>query len=64
MANVVIDGLIDSPGTRALARAQQHPEIVMNPTKIAEAFYYLHTQDKSCWTHELQLTPLATKPSF
>jgi len=64
VANVIIDGLIDSPGTRALPRAQQHPEIVMHPEKIAEAFYYLHTQDKSCWTHELQLTPFATKPSF
>src|SRR5215468_11910440 len=64
VANIVIDGLIDSPGTRALSRAQQHPEVVMNPVKIAEAFYYLHTQDKSCWTHELQLTPFATKPSF
>jgi NADP-dependent 3-hydroxy acid dehydrogenase YdfG len=64
VANVVIDGLIDSPGTRALPRAQQHPELVMNPVKIAEAFYYLHTQDRSCWTHELQLTPFATKPSF
>ena len=63
VANVVIDGLIDSPGTRALPRAQQQPEVVMNPVKIAEAFYYLHTQDKSCWTHELQLTPFATKPS-
>jgi NAD(P)-dependent dehydrogenase (short-subunit alcohol dehydrogenase family) len=64
VANIVIDGLIDSPGTRALPRAQQHPEVVMNPVKIAEAFYYLHTQDKSCWTHELQLTPFSTKPSF
>src|SRR3989440_1255907 len=64
VANVVIDGLIDSPGTHALPRAQQQPEVVMNPVKIAEAFYYLHTQDKSCWTHELQLTPFATKPSF
>jgi NAD(P)-dependent dehydrogenase (short-subunit alcohol dehydrogenase family) len=63
VANVVIDGLIDSPGTRALPRAQQHPEVVMNPVKIAEAFYYLHAQDKSCWTHELQLTPFPTKPS-
>jgi NAD(P)-dependent dehydrogenase (short-subunit alcohol dehydrogenase family) len=63
VANVVIDGLIDSPGTRALSRAQQHPEIVMNPVKIAEAFWYLHTQDRSCWTHELQLTPYSTKPS-
>jgi NAD(P)-dependent dehydrogenase (short-subunit alcohol dehydrogenase family) len=64
VANVVIDGLIDSPGTRALPRTQKQPEIVMNPEKIAEAFYYLHTQDRSCWTHELQLTPFSTKPSF
>ena len=64
VANVVIDGLIDSPGTRALSRAQMNPDVVMNPVNIAEAFYYLHTQDKSCWTHELQLTPHITKPSF
>jgi len=64
VANVVIDGMIDSPGTRATPRAQQHPEVVMNPVKIAEAFWYLHTQDKSCWTHELQLTPFSTKPNF
>ena len=64
VANVVIDGTIDSPGTRALPRSQQRPEEVMNPVKIAEAFYYLHTQDKSCWTHELQLTPYPNKPSF
>jgi len=64
VANVVIDGLIDSPGTRSLPAAQEHPEIIMNPVKIAEAFYYLHTQDKSCWTHELQLTPFPTKPAF
>jgi len=63
VANIVIDGLIDSPGTRALPRAHNNPDIIINPTKIAEAFYYLHTQDKSCWTHELQLTPFPTKPS-
>tara|TARA_B100000749_G_C18414145_1_gene460497 strand:- start:245 stop:1087 length:843 start_codon:yes stop_codon:yes gene_type:complete len=64
VANVVIDGTIDSPGTRALPRSQQNPDLVINPVKIADAFYYLHTQDKSCWTHELQLTPFPTKPSF
>ena len=63
VANVVIDGTIDSPGTRALPRVQNRPDLVMNPVKIAEAFYYLHTQDRSCWTHELQLTPFSTKPS-
>ena len=45
VANIVIYGTIDSPGTRALPRSQQHPELVINPVKIAEAFYYLHTQD-------------------
>ncbi len=64
VANVVIDGTIDSPGTRALPRSQQQPELLINPVKIAEAFYYLYTQDKSCWTHELQLTPFASRPSF
>ena len=64
VANVVIDGTIDSPGTRALPRNQNRRDHVINPVKIAEAFYYLHTQDKSCWTHELQLTPFPTRPSF
>ncbi|MQG28171.1 MAG: SDR family NAD(P)-dependent oxidoreductase [SAR202 cluster bacterium] len=64
VANIIIDGLIDSPGTRALPVALEQPDVVMNPVKIAEAFYYLHTQDKSCWTHEIQLTPFPTKPSY
>jgi len=64
VANVVIDGLIDSPGTRELSKAKDNPNAVINPEKIAEAFFYLHSQDPSCWTHELQLTPFPTKPSF
>lgn len=64
VANVIVDGLIDSPGTRALPVAQKRPELVMNPAAIADAFYYLHSQDRSCWTHELQLTPYSTNPSF
>jgi NAD(P)-dependent dehydrogenase (short-subunit alcohol dehydrogenase family) len=64
VANIVIDGTIDSPGTRAMPRIQNRPDLVINPVKIAEAFWYLHTQDKSCWTHELQLTPFPVKPSY
>lgn len=64
VANVVIDGTIDSPGTRAMPRAQNRPDLIINPVKIAEAVYYLHTQDRSCWTHEIQLTPFSTKPSY
>src|SRR5438132_684088 len=39
-------------------------DLIINPVKIADAYWYLHTQDKSCWTHELQLTPNAAKPSY
>jgi NAD(P)-dependent dehydrogenase (short-subunit alcohol dehydrogenase family) len=64
VANIVIDGLIDSPGTRALPVAQKRPDAVMSPERIAEAYYYVHTQDRSVWTHELQLTPHVAKPSY
>ena len=64
VANIVIDGTIDSPGTRALPRNQNRRDLIINPVKIAEAFWYLHTQDRSCWTHELQLTPFPSKPSY
>ena len=64
VANVVVDGLIDSPGTRALPVARQRPEIIMDPVEIADAFWYLHRQHRSVWTHELQLTPHVTRPSF
>jgi NAD(P)-dependent dehydrogenase (short-subunit alcohol dehydrogenase family) len=64
VANVVIDGTVDSPGTRALPGPQNRPDLLINPVKIAEAFYYLHTQDRSCWTHELQLTPFAATPRY
>jgi len=59
---VIIDGAIDSPGIRA------HPQYtrfgLIDPVRIAEAFYYLHTQDPSCWSHEIQLTPAARVPTF
>jgi hypothetical protein len=64
VVNVVIDGTIDSPGARALPRNQNRPDLLINPVKIAEAFWYLDTQDRSRWTHELQLTPFATRPSY
>lgn len=56
VANVVVDGFIDSPGTRELPALQERPDLLIDPAGIADAFHYLHRQDRSCWTHELQLT--------
>jgi len=64
VANIIIDGLIDSPGTRALKKAIDNPEIVMDAGEIANAFWYLYSQHRSVWTHDLQLTPYSTNPSY
>ena len=64
VANVIVDGLIDSPGTRSLPMAKERPDAIMDPVEIADAFFYLHRQHRSVWTRELQLTPHVTKPSF
>jgi NAD(P)-dependent dehydrogenase (short-subunit alcohol dehydrogenase family) len=57
IANVIVDGSIDSPGTHAIPAFRENPALLLNPARIADAYYYLHTQDRSCWTHEIQLTP-------
>ena len=62
VANVVIDGAIDSPGTRTLPLYGK--TAMLDPARIAEAFWYLHTQDPSCWSHEIQLTPAAKTPAY
>lgn len=59
IANVIIDGMIDSPGTRAYGEGvyKASKETLLDPMQIAEAYWYLHTQHPSCWTHEIHLTP-------
>ena len=61
VANVIIDGGIDAPGMRGHPKVR--PDFLIDPAKIADAFYYLHAQHPSCWSHEIQLTPMARTPS-
>jgi hypothetical protein len=39
------------------------PTTLLDPVQIAEAYWYLHGQHRSCWTHELQLTPFDQLPA-
>lgn len=59
VANVAIDGMIDSPGTRAYGEGvyKAGQEAMLDPMRIAEAYWYIHQQHRSCWTHDIQLTP-------
>ena len=63
VANFTVDGYIDSPGTRYHPAVADREDLLIKPSAIGEAFWYLHNQDRSVWTHELQLTPHTQKIS-
>jgi NAD(P)-dependent dehydrogenase (short-subunit alcohol dehydrogenase family) len=60
VAHVVIDGAIDTPFIR-----ENFPERyalkdkagILDPEAIAENYWQLHLQQRSAWTHELDLRP-------
>jgi len=60
VAHVVIDGAID---TRFIAEnfperyALKEQQGILSPDAIADSYWHLHRQEKSAWTHELDLRP-------
>jgi NAD(P)-dependent dehydrogenase (short-subunit alcohol dehydrogenase family) len=63
VANIVVDGFIDSPGTRALPAFAGAEGRLIDPGAVADSVYHLYSQHSSAWTHELQLTAGATTMS-
>lgn len=60
VAHIVIDGVID--GEMVRSRFGEYLESLgedgcLKPKAIAEAFWHVHTQHRSAWTHELDLRP-------
>ena len=56
VAHVIIDGQIDADRYAAL-RDERGPDSLLAPAAIAEAYYGLYRQQRSAWTHELDLRP-------
>ena len=54
VAHVIIDGMINEDGEAGSGDG-------LAPTAIAEAYYQLHRQQRSAWTHELDLRPAGEK---
>jgi len=54
VAHVIIDGMIAPAGGAP-------KEGFMKPDEIADAYYQLHRQKRSAWTHEIDLRPSAEK---
>lgn len=56
VAHVIIDGQIRSERHADLVK-ERPPDGLLEPAAIAEAYYQLHRQPRSAWTHELDLRP-------
>lgn len=60
VAHVVVDGAIDTEFIRETfpeRYALKSQDGILNPEHIAENYWYLHTQPRDAWTHELDLRP-------
>ena len=60
VAHLIIDGQIasDRPG---YSEAERGEDQVLKPAAIAETAWFLHSQQKSAWTQELDLRPYVEK---
>ena len=65
VAHLVIDAGVDTEFVRERTRQRGvdpdtlPPDTLMNPSSIAEAYWYLHHQPRDGWTHELDIRPFA-----
>lgn len=56
VSNVVIDGMVDLPGTRKKL-ADKPDDFFVKPSAVADAIWTLCHQDPSAWTFELDIRP-------
>ena len=62
VAHPVVDGAIDTEFIRSNfpeRYAMKDQGGIVNPEHIADTYWYLHTQPRDAWTHELELRPWA-----
>lgn len=60
VAHVIVDGAIDTAFIKdnfPEAYALKEQDGILNPTHIAENYWYLTQQPRDAWTHELDLRP-------
>ncbi|MGC2492754.1 SDR family NAD(P)-dependent oxidoreductase [Candidatus Binatus sp.] len=60
VAYVNVDGGVDMPLLRKF-RPETKDEDLLKPSAIADAFWYLAHQDRSAWSHELDIRPFKGK---
>ncbi|GFF25523.1 uncharacterized oxidoreductase SAV2478 [Aspergillus udagawae] len=59
VSHAIIDGIIDTQKTKGYS--QDIPDSKIDPKWIAESYWFLHTQPRSSFTHEIDLRPYSEK---
>jgi len=60
VAHIIIDGQVRSAESEHLL-AERGPDTLLEPYAVAEAYWQLHVQHRSAWTHEVDLRPWAER---
>jgi len=55
--HVVIDGIVDQPRTRGWFPADKPVDEFLSPAGIADHYWSIAAQDKTCWTFETNVCP-------
>ncbi|KAG0651269.1 hypothetical protein D0Z07_1869 [Hyphodiscus hymeniophilus] len=61
VAHVVVDGVIDMPKTKDWPINGGAPDGKISSAAIADSYWYLHTQPRSHFTHEMDCRPYVEK---
>jgi len=62
VAHIVVDCVVNSEQARTWMQSKYKDGVIpentmLEPDHLAEQYWYLHQQPKSCWTHELDVRP-------
>ena len=58
VSHVIVDGIIDLESTTKMMGPAE-PDHRINPDSLADVFVSLHEQQRSAWTHEIDVRPFS-----
>jgi len=57
VAHIIIDGPVDIPIIRKFSAGAKTDDDLLNPHEVANQYWNLYCQEKTTWTHEMDLRP-------
>ncbi|KAI9679569.1 MAG: hypothetical protein M1817_005591 [Caeruleum heppii] len=61
VSHAIIDGMIDVPKSKDIVPGNGAEDAKISPEAIADAYWHLHTQPRTCFTWEMDIRPYVEK---